>query len=220
MSIISNKDFIRINSYGSAIIDFIQDCQTLEIPFLPVQTFDRLQYGVEPNHVIVKDSQLPIPENLMSWCEKLLEKEQDFLNAQAEREKPKEPTFEEEKTETLSKISLMCSEARRKVSQTTDANKTATWAVYRELSEKYRSGSLTQDEIEALELEILYRNLNEDLETFIEKIESNSKIFMKASAMITGLEKRANLDVGISTTKEQLQDILSALQQSLNSMET
>jgi hypothetical protein len=211
-------DFIKISEnnivfYQDNLENFKKDCVILniEIPPFPevVVFFTEPVFFAPQKYVIDKGNQSGLPVELDDFCKLCLLKKDDFVKTKAQREKIPEPSLEEKKQQARQTINSLCFTARLKVSGTTDTNKTASWAVYKDIALRYKVNQITQIEKTCLENEVALRKIpGENLESFVDKILQNAELFFKATTLIMGSEKRAMLDL---ETSQNDQDIENAI---------
>jgi hypothetical protein len=208
-------------SYIDLSENFVTDCKTLKIePFtLPNSILCATHVG-ELFCFYSSDSQLPASEEFKTFSEKCVELLPDFISAQAERVKPPEPTFDEIKQSAIVTIYRLCKDKRSEIGGTLDPLKTATWSVYREFGLAYRNGTLSEKNKQYLLQEIALRQIDgETLDTFVDKILDNSDLFMRAATIVSGAEKRANLDLDQAQNEAEIASAIQKLKDTLKVLE-
>jgi hypothetical protein len=211
-------DFIKISEnnivfYQDNLENFKKDCAILNVqipPFPEVVVFLTEPVFFAPKkYVIDKGNQSGLTTELDDFCKLCLLKIADFAKAKARREKIPEPTLNEKKQQARQTINSLCFSARLKVSGTTDTNKTASWAVYKDIALRYKANQITQIEKTCLENEVALRKIpGENLESFIDKILQNAELFFKATTLIMGSEKRALLDLEIVQNDQDIENAI------------
>jgi hypothetical protein len=207
-------DFVKISEnntvfYQDNLDNFKEDCVALsiKIPFLPdtVVFTDEAELPFVNKYIVDKGNQSGLSLELDDFCKLCFLKKDNFAKSKTERDKPKKLTLEEKKQAARQTIKLACFNARLKISGTTDTNKTASWSVYKDIALRYKSNQITAVEKSCFEQEISLRKISgETFNSFVDKIIQNSELFLKATTLIMGAEKRALLDVDLCLTDQDI----------------
>ena len=208
-----------ISFYNDIFENFKKDCIALGV-ILPTQ-FDEIVFCDDVNYyksyIIYNGNQMPLPLEIENFCKLCFSKRVSFQKLKSDREKEPEIPFAIKKASAVQKVSTICSNARLKISGTTDPNKTASWSVYIDIARSFKNGTASAVEKACLEQEVLLRNISgETVSSFVDKIFQNYEAFFKATTYITGAEKRALLDVESSLADQDLENAILKLTNALN----
>lgn len=205
--------------YNDIFENFKKDCAALGV-MLPTQ-FDEIVFCDDVNYyksyIVYNGNQMALPLETEAFCKLCFSKKLEFQKLKEEREKEPEISFATKKANAIQKISTICSNARLKISGTTDPNKTASWSVYIDIARSFKNGTASAVEKACLEQEVLLRNISgETVSNFVDKIFQNYEAFFKATVYITGSEKRAYLDIDLSLTDQDLENASLKLKNTLS----
>jgi len=209
---------VQVFDYKDTMPNFLQDCKSIGVEFPNFFNIDvvfdnclTLKYQISNNN------QTGLEKRFQDFIKKITSVLPALNQCKSYREKPIPLTFEQEKAQAYNSVNVTCSTARQKIAKTSDPNKIGSWAVYKSCAERYLNKTLPESEKTMLLDEIKIRNIaGETLDTFVQKIMDNSTQFLKATTIIAGLEKRAVLDIDVSTNIDQLKLIVSNLGKSLS----
>lgn len=206
--------------YADTLENFKNDCVTLEIlipPLCSVVVFSDEGYL---NFSTDNGNQQALSAELEKFCKLCFWRKDDFIREKLIRDTPPELSLADLKNEARQIVRILCLDERSRISGTSDTNKTASWAIYRDLANRFKSNLLTNVEKTCLEMEISLRQVEgETLVSFVDKILQNSELFLKATTIITGAEKRANLDIDQAQNKENLSAAIQKLKDTLKVLE-
>jgi hypothetical protein len=140
-----------------------------------------------------------------------------FLEAKRERENPPkaeevEKTLDEQKQEALNYLYRTTSDIRKSIAGSIDYIYIASWSNYRIIAEKFQEGKCSDEDLEALDIEISLRDRNETREEFVGKILANAVKYSLGSAKIAGAEKKIAIMISEAQGKDQIDEALSQIQ--------
>lgn len=216
--IILTKYSAQVFDYMDTMPDFMLDSKNIGIDFPDMAGVDVIfDDCVTSKYQVSNGTQAGLEKKFQDFIQKIIAALPALNRCKSDREKPPPLTFQQKKEQAYSDANILCSTAREKIAKTSDPNKIGSWATYKTCAERYLDKTLPESEKAMLLDEIKIRNIaGETIDTFVQKIMDNSLRFFKATTYITGVEKRALLDVESSLTDQDLENAILKLTNALN----